>query len=215
MIYHYPMRYLFYILFFVTAIVGVFPMAGSAHAAQAEISIVVNDAAISELEVNDRIKLLLSSSGIPDTQENRDKVRAQVNQMLIDEALKVQEAEKHEITVSDDEVQEGIAQIAGQNNLSLEQFAQLIDAQGIPRRTLRNQVKAQIAWGKFVQSHLKPQIDISAEDVDAELQKMNVPLDDEQVREEVVGKIGMERLGRLQHRHFQSVKSSAFIETRG
>jgi peptidyl-prolyl cis-trans isomerase SurA len=211
------MRHLFYILFFLIsfAFVGVLPMTGSAYAAQAGISIVVNDDAISEMEVNDRIKLLLASSGIPDTQANRDKVRAQVNQMLIDEALKVQEAEKHDITVSDAEVQEGIAQIAGQNKLTLEQFAKLIDAQGIPRRTLRNQVKAQIAWGKFVQAHLKPQIDISVEDVDAELQKMNQPLDNPQVRDEIVGKIGMERLSRLQERHFQSVKSSAFIETRG
>lgn len=208
------MRQIFYVFSLIMAF-AVIHLPISAWAMQAEISIIVNDDAISELEINDRMKLLMSSNGIPETAENKERLRPQVKQMLIDEALRVQEAEKHDIKVSDDEIQQGVAQIASQNNFTLEQFAQIIDRQGIPRRTLKNQVKAQIAWGKFVQGYLKPQIEISSEDVDAELARLDTPVDDQQIRDDVVAKIGMERLQRMQERHFQSVKSAAFIETRG
>ena len=214
MIYDYSMRQIFYVFSLMMAF-AVVHMPVAAWSMQAEISIVVNDDAISELEINDRMKLLMSSTGIPETAENKERIRPQVKQMLIDEALRIQEAEKHDINVSEDEIQQGVAQIASQNNFTLEQFAQIIDQQGIPRRTLRNQVKAQIAWGKFVQGFLKPQIQISPEDVDAELARLKKPSDDPKVRDDIVAKIGMERLNRMQERHFQSVKSAAFIETCG
>ena len=42
------------------------------------IAAIVNDAIISSYDLNQRIKLVFASSGIPDTPENRNRIRPQV-----------------------------------------------------------------------------------------------------------------------------------------
>lgn len=182
------------------------------------ISYVVNDRMISDLQVKERMKLIMSSSGIPDTAENRSKLLPQIQGMLIDEAIKLDAAEAQGIEVAPDEINDGIARIAQQNNFSLGQFQNLLKSQGIPRTTLENQVRSEIAWGKYIQKELRPMINITDYDIDAELERLkedpkfskNLP-----TREQVLNKIGNERLGRLQARTLMDLKSGAFIESRG
>ena len=136
------------------------------------IAVVVNDRVISELEVNDRIKLVTASSGMPNTADVRERVKPQVLNGLIEEALKIEEADRYEVIVSDAEISDGLQQIAQQNNFSLDQFRQILRAQNIPQRTIEQQVRAQIAWGKVVQEQLRPQVVISERDIDAELERL-------------------------------------------
>lgn len=192
--------------------------ASSAYSIEMGISLVVNDHMISDLQVKERMKLIMASSGIPNTPENRQKLLPQIENMLIDEALKRQAAEEGGIDVTPQEIEEGIGRIAQQNNFSVEQFQNVLKAQGIPRNTLEDQVRSEIAWGKYVQKELRPQVNVSDYDIDAELERLqenpkfknNLPS-----RDQVLNKIGNERLGRLQARHLMDLKSGAFIEFRG
>ena len=202
-----------------TGLVPLVPvMPTAAFAVEMGISMVVNDRMISQLQVEDRMKLIMSSSGIPNTAENRKRLEPQVVSMLIDEALKIQQAEAQDIEVTDAEIEGGIETIAQQNNLSLTQFSEMIRAQGIPRRTLEDQIRAEIAWGKYVTSALRPQVNVSEFDIDAELERLkddpkfagNLPS-----RDQVLNKIGNERLGRLQARELMDLRAEAFIESRG
>ena len=182
------------------------------------ISYVVNDRMISELQVKERMKLIMSSSGIPDTAENRARLLPQIQGMLIDEAIKLDAAEAEGIEVTPDEINGGIANIAQQNNFSLGQFQNILKSQGIPKTTLENQVRSEIAWGKYVQKELRPMINITDYDIDAELARLeeNPKFKGEMPsRDQVLNKIGNERLGRLQARILMDLKSGAFIESRG
>jgi hypothetical protein len=73
---------------------------------------------ISDLQVRQRMKLIMSSSGIPDTKANRQKLMPQIQNMLVDEALKLQAAEQEEISVTPEEIEGGIASIFRQHNLN-------------------------------------------------------------------------------------------------
>lgn len=136
------------------------------------IAAVVNEDAISEADVRDRLRLILASSGLPDTPEMRQKALGQVLDSLVDEQIKMQEAARNELTVTEEDIDKAFAQIAGNNKMTPEQFAGVLKQQGINRVTLNRQIKAQIAWTKVVQKVVRPQVTVSANDVAALKERM-------------------------------------------
>lgn len=144
----------------------------TAQAKQSGIAATVNEDAITLSDVEDRMKLMVVSSGLPDTEEMRTKLRAQVVNMLIDERLRMQEAGRHEVTVKPEEIAEGLTSIAKQNNVSLEAFRGVLSGKGIPVSTLERQIESQIAWAQVVQKTLRPQVLLSDVDIDDRLKRM-------------------------------------------
>jgi peptidyl-prolyl cis-trans isomerase SurA len=137
--------------------------------AQMMIAVVVNESAITQADVDDRMTLIMVSAGLPNNKETRKQLLPQIVGALVDEQIKVQEALKLELDISEAEIDSGFATIAGQNNFTPEQFEQAITRSGVKVATLRAQVKAEIAWSKVVQARLRSQVNISASDVDARL----------------------------------------------
>lgn len=155
------------LLSFVVAAGLLFPTFAHAQKDSLSIAAVVNQDAISEADVRDRLRLILASSGLPDTPDMRQRALGQVLDSLVDEQIKMQEAARNELTVSDEEIDKAFGTIARNNKLTVEQFASAIQQQGINRKTLDRQIKAQIAWTKVVQKIVRPQVTVSASDVAA------------------------------------------------
>jgi peptidyl-prolyl cis-trans isomerase SurA len=133
---------------------------------------VVNDEAISLTDLQSREKLILLSTGLPDTPETRERIRPQVIRGLVDEALQRQEARRANLVVSAEDVQRGVASIAGQNRMSIDQLRRMLDQNGIPLSTMENQVRANIAWLRLVQRRFGPASQVGEEDVDAALRQL-------------------------------------------
>ena len=127
----------------------------------------VNDEPITLSDVHDRLELMIVSSGLPNTPDIQARLKNQVLNMLIEEKLQVQEARQQGITVTQEEIDSGFATIAGNNKIEPARFRTLLEQDGIRIRTLENQIRSQIAWGKVVQRKLRPQIDITESDIDA------------------------------------------------
>ncbi|MBU2090789.1 MAG: SurA N-terminal domain-containing protein, partial [Alphaproteobacteria bacterium] len=72
------------------------------------IAAVVNDEIISVLDLDIRISLTIFGAGMPNNQETRQRLAAQVLRGLIDERLQMQEARRLNITVSEAEINEAI-----------------------------------------------------------------------------------------------------------
>lgn len=148
----------------------------TAQAQSHGIAAVVNEDAISMADVADRLKLIIISSGLPDTEETRAKVMPQVINGLIDEQIKLQEAARHELDINEEEIGEGFDVLAGQNNMTRDQFFDVMKRSGIPKRTVEHQIRAQIAWTKVIQKILRPRVDVTETDVEARLERMNKQL---------------------------------------
>lgn len=148
--------------------------AGSARAQVDSLSIaaVVNEDAISGADVRDRLRLILVSSGLPDSAEMREKALNQVIDSLVDEQIKMQEAARNNLTVTEEDIDKGFAAIAANNKMSPEQFTEVLKGQKISRQTLNRQIKAQIAWTKVVQSVIRAQVSVSQNDVAAMTERM-------------------------------------------
>lgn len=140
--------------------------AAQAQARSEGIAAVVNQDAISMTDLNDRIFMVMASSGLPRTEEIRDKLTGQVLNDLVNEQLKVQEAKRNNLEVTDSEIQNGLVTLAKQNNLTPEQFAQVMQHQGISRATVERQIRAEIGWSKVIQQVMRPKVNVTDSDID-------------------------------------------------
>ncbi|MEM7618584.1 MAG: peptidylprolyl isomerase [Pseudomonadota bacterium] len=142
-----------------------------AHAKSEKIAAVVNQDVISRSDVNDRMKLIIVSSGLANNPEIRARLSQQVISSLIDEQIKIQEAQRLELEISQEEIDSGFATIASQNNYKPEEFEQALKQSGINRATMDRQITSQILWGKVVQAEVRPDIVVSDRDIDAAIER--------------------------------------------
>lgn len=140
------------------------------------IAAVVNDEAISMKDVQNRMKLIMVSSGLPNNDEIRKRIMPQVVEGLIEEQLKLQEASRNNVTVSDEEVEEGFKVIADQNKFTTDQFREVIKKGGIEITTLTRQIKTQLAWNKYIKQVLHRRVNVSETDVDTRIDRMKTKL---------------------------------------
>lgn len=143
-----------------------------AQARDTRIAAVVNEDAISMTDVEDRMKLIIVSSGLPNTKDVRAKVMPQVIDALIEEQIRMQEAKRNNLDVTEEEVYSGFKTIADQNKFTPEQFEQIMKQQGVPKSTLMRQIRAQIAWTKVVKDVLRPRVRVTQNDAEARLKRM-------------------------------------------
>ncbi|MCB1562529.1 MAG: peptidylprolyl isomerase [Alphaproteobacteria bacterium] len=165
-------RFLLYSFF----CLAVFAAGSLPHTAQARsegIAVVVNEDAITDSDLNDRLKLVIVSSGLPDNQDTRLKLVPQVVASLIDEQIMLQEARRLDISVSQEEINQGFATIAAQNNVEPAKFKSMLQNSGINTATMENQIESQISWSKVIQQKLRPQLIISEKDVDDVIERLH------------------------------------------
>ena len=136
------------------------------------IAAVVNDEVISSYDLNQRIKLVFASSGIPDTQENRDRIRPQVLRNLVDERLKEQEAKRLKIDVSEDDINGAFERIASRSNMTVDQIGKFLKDNGVEKSTLTQQLRTDIAWNKLVGQQFGALVSVSDGEVQEVLQRL-------------------------------------------
>ena len=130
------------------------------------IAVIVNDEVISRYDVNQRVRLILVTSGIPATEENIKRIEEQATKALIDEKIQIQEAIKLEVPDSPNEINLMLDNIARSNQTTAEGILQSITSQGVNSETLLNQIKSELLWNKIVRGRFGSYINISDEEVD-------------------------------------------------
>ena len=143
-------------------------------------AIIVNDEAISELELVMRLRLALISSGLRETPETVERLRPQVIRTLIDELLQRQEARRLGITVDEQQVRDTFARIAQNNGLTGEQLADALRGAGVLPAYLADQIRAQLTWQAVVQRRLRPQVEVSQEEIDEAVARLEATKDQPQ-----------------------------------
>jgi peptidyl-prolyl cis-trans isomerase SurA len=130
------------------------------------IAAVVNDDVISQLDLNVRERMVISGSHLQDTPEVRSRVAPQVLRGLIDERLKLQEAQRLGIKIPDKDVDAQVKVIANENKMSVQDFEAALQQSGILIESLRNQIRSELAWLRVIQRRLRPNVTISDDQID-------------------------------------------------
>ena len=133
---------------------------------------VVNDDAITSSDLDERLRLAITASGLSDSAEMRSRFSREVLRNLIDEKLQLQEAKRLNITVSDAEINEGITRIAKQNNMAADAFLAMLARSGVSKGALQNQLRAGLAWNKVTDRKIRPAIRVGDADVDALVERV-------------------------------------------
>lgn len=137
--------------------------ASQPRAQSAEIVAQVNEAIITNVDVEQRIRLLAFATGGREPQN----ARSAALDLLIDDALKLQEAKRLGVEITDDEVSEAIAQIARNNQLTEEQLYGAMGSAGVSRMVLREQVRAELAWTRIIRGRYGASLDPSEGEIEA------------------------------------------------
>ena len=133
----------------------------AAPAQAATIEAVVNGQAVTDYDVTQRQKMMEVTGQSLD--------RKSVLENLVEERLKIQEAERLGIQVSEEQVEAAFADIATRTRMSPSQLTQALGQIGIDARTLKNSVRAQIAWSSVVRQRAGREARVTDQDVFAKL----------------------------------------------
>jgi len=142
------------------------------------VAAVVNDDIISTYDLAQRMRLLIATSGIQPTQQNIGQFQREALISLVDEHLQVQELRSQEkqqkmsIVASDEDVNEELAEMARGNNMSLDQFSKSLVAQGIGISTLKDQIRAQVSWQRWIRGRYGSRLRVGEDQVKAVQQRM-------------------------------------------
>ena len=142
-----------------------------ASANEQRIAAIVNDDVVSVQDLNERLGLVLLTSRIPDQEQARDRLSKQVLRGLIEERLQLQEAGRLSVSVAPNELNRAITDIAQRNKMSADELQKLLKGNDISPSTLFDQLRAQIAWLKIVNQRLRPQVNVTVDQLEIAIEE--------------------------------------------
>ncbi len=141
-------------------------------AAQQRIAALVNDEVISVLDIENRVRLIMVTSGMVDSPDTRQRLRGQALRGLVEEKLQLQEAARLGVFANDREVADAIDRIEQANRLPKGQLATILSQAGLGLPALEQQIRPAIAWQKLLQRRIRAQIHVADEEIDELLERL-------------------------------------------
>jgi peptidyl-prolyl cis-trans isomerase SurA len=132
----------------------------------------VNDDAISDFELAQRVVFAIRTSGLQDSPDMRQRLGPQLLRQMVDERLQIQDARRHNMKATDGEIAGRVAELERGAGLGRGQFKQLVASFGVPYEIVLAQIEASIAWAKIIRRRVRPQVEISENEVDEALARM-------------------------------------------
>lgn len=137
-------------------------VAGVSAARSQQVVALVNGQPITELDIAQRTKLEQMGSQKPPS-------RQVVLNTLIDEILEVREAKQYSIEVPQTEVDQSYASIADRMGVDAKKLSEILAKAGSSEQTLKNRLRAQLAWNALIRGRYRASLEIPDSDVEAAL----------------------------------------------
>ncbi|HSV30321.1 MAG TPA: peptidylprolyl isomerase, partial [Candidatus Omnitrophota bacterium] len=160
----------------VLATVVVAALSGNPAMAQQDldrIAAVVNDEVITIKDVEQRVRMAMALSNLPDSADARRRVLPQVVRKMIDERLQMQEAGRLKISLSPADVDNGLAAIEQQSRQPRGALVASLQRAGVDPSVVREQIRADLTWLRVATRVLQPTIRIGEEEVKDRLETIS------------------------------------------
>jgi peptidyl-prolyl cis-trans isomerase SurA len=139
-------------------VVAVPMLATPVHAQQ--VVVIVNGEPITALDIEQRTKLVQMSS-----QTHKAPPRQEVIDQLIDEKLKVKEAKRFGLEITDSEVDSAFATMATRMRMTSDQLTQQLTRGGLTPGTLKSRIRADMVWPQLVRGRYQASLQIGEKDL--------------------------------------------------
>lgn len=134
----------------------------------------VNDKIITGYDLRQRMLMLIASSQVQPTEQNLPAIQQAALNALIEDRLKVQEMAKFEsLKVTDEEVDQEIAEMARAAGTTPANYLQFLQQGGIQPAAFRENLRTQIGWSQLVPGRFNSRARASSLQVDQELRRLN------------------------------------------
>ena len=148
----------------------IFIVYNNLFATKIEIIAKVNNQIITNKDLEYRLNLAIEISNIPNEIKFKKQIRQQILNLLIDENLKIQEAEKYGILISSEEVYSEISKLEKRLKLPKDSLIKNFRSKNIPEIVIYNQIRGQILWNKIIAYRFANNISISNKQTEEALQ---------------------------------------------
>ena len=128
-------------------------------ASAATVKITVNGTPITDVQISQRQALMKL--------ENRTGQKAAIDE-LVNEALELQEAKRLGFAISEADIDGAVLQLARNMRVSDSNLAKILTDHGVPMVTLRDRLKANLAWSKVSATAISARVSVSEADIDKE-----------------------------------------------
>ena len=122
------------------------------------IAIVVNDTAITTIDIQRRSKLL-------SLQRAKGDLKKKAREDLIEDAIKMNEARRLGAVVSDRQVNQSFARFASSNKMSVKQMSQMLSQAGVGASHFKEFIRVQMSWPRVVGARFNNSGQMSTEDL--------------------------------------------------
>lgn len=134
--------------------------------AQAAIRVIVNDQPITDYDISQRARLITLTQ-----RKSASVAKRQAQEELVDDHVKLAEAERMGIDISQSQVDSAYGNIARNVKMSPGQLSKALGQGGVKPETLKYRLKAQLAWNQIVQARFRGKIEVDESDIIAALKK--------------------------------------------
>ncbi|WP_028452815.1 peptidylprolyl isomerase [Chitinilyticum aquatile] len=156
------------------------PFSQAAIATVDRVVAIVNRSAITQQELNQRVEEVRASlrqrkAEIPPT----DVLQEKVLDNLILEQVQLQRAQDIGLRIDDSALENGLARIAAQNNLSLPEFRVRVEENGLDWKQFRESIRQQMLLGRLREREVESQVQVSEAELDdyIKLAEGNAPVE--------------------------------------
>jgi len=135
-------------------------------AAADEIAVTVNGRIVTESQVEEEIERVAPLLQPEYLEKHRDRVRKQALERVIILKLLEEEIEKAKIVATEEEVNEKVREMAAQQNLSLEEFREMLKAGGMNFDEWKQQMKIEVGiqFQKLIEGKMGDQLNVTEAD---------------------------------------------------
>lgn len=130
----------------------------AATPSRAQVVVVANGSPITELDIQQRTKLMNSSG-------QRNPSRQEVIQELIDDRIKIAKARVYGLEVTDRDVDQAFEGMATRQHISPEQFAQVLERAGVSATAVKARIRAELTWNQLVRGKFGSSLQIGDADI--------------------------------------------------
>jgi peptidyl-prolyl cis-trans isomerase SurA len=130
------------------------------------IAAVVNGDVISNGDVDNRARLFAMSTGLPLSGDVVDRLKPQITRQLIDERLRIQEAQRRKVVISDQQIAAAMHDIEQRNGMQPGALRQKLLSDGVGQRTLIDQIRAQLSWTQVLREVLADKLNVTDAEVE-------------------------------------------------
>ena len=136
--------------------------------AQTSIKVIVNDEPITSYDIAQRGRLLQLT-----TRRSASVSRKAAVEELIDERIKMQEAKRIGVSITDAQVNQAFAQIASRTKMTPAKLSNALSRSGVKASSLKGRIRSEMAWADVVRKRFSRAIQITEQDIVAALRKQD------------------------------------------